>query len=81
MYAASGSISLHYSGAAADIYGVGGAPVTGSNHDARAHVEWVNSLSGPGRASEIGSFPVEGPGAWTDAAHNDHVHIGFASMP
>jgi hypothetical protein len=78
MYTASGSISLHYSGRAADIYIVSGAAVSGSNYDARGLVEWVNSLSGPGRPSEIGSpFPVRGPGAWTDVAHADHVHIGF----
>jgi hypothetical protein len=78
MYTASGSVSLHYSGRAADIYAVAGTPVTVSNYDARALVEWVNSLSGPGRPSEIGSpFRVQGPGAWTDDAHDDHVHIGF----
>ena len=78
MYTLSGSVSLHYSGRAADIYSVSGAPVTDSNYDARALVEWVNSLSGPGRPSEIGSpFPVRGLGVWTDDAHEDHVHIGF----
>jgi hypothetical protein len=78
MFTASGSVSLHYSGRAADIYIVNGVAVSDSNHDARTLVEWVNSLTGPGRPSEIGSpFPVRGPGAWTDAAHDDHVHVGF----
>ena len=64
MYTASGSVSLHYSGRAADIYIVNGAVVSDFNYDARLLVEWVNSLSGPGRSSEIGSpFPVRGPGA------------------
>jgi hypothetical protein len=78
MYTSSGSVSLHYSGRAADIYVVNGVAVSDSNYDARALVEWVNSLSGPGRPSEIGTpFSVRGPSAWTDLAHEDHVHVGF----
>jgi hypothetical protein len=75
-----GSVSLHYSGRAADIYAVDGVPVSDSNGEARFLVEWLNSLSGPGRPSEIGSpFSVQGEGAWTDPAHDDHIHIGFRS--
>jgi hypothetical protein len=78
MYTGSGSVSLHYSGRAADIYAIDGSPVSDSNYEARALVVWLSSLSGPGRPSEIGSpFPIQGPGAWTDVAHDDHVHIGF----
>jgi hypothetical protein len=78
MYTASGSVSLHFSGRAADIYVVNGVPVTDSNYAAGSLVEWVNTLSGPGRPSEIGSpFAVSGKGVWTDAAHNDHIHLGF----
>jgi hypothetical protein len=77
-YTTSGSVSLHYSGRAADIYAVNGAAVNDSNAEAGVLVAWLNSLSGPGRPSEVGSpFAIRGQGAWTDAAHDDHVHVGF----
>jgi hypothetical protein len=77
-YTSSGNVSLHYSGRAADIYAVNGLSVGDYNLEAGALVEWLNTLTGPGRPSEIGSpFAVEGPGAWTDSAHGDHIHVGL----
>ena len=70
--------SNHYHYRAVDLWQVDGAPVTAGNDAARALVQWVATVAGPLRPDEVGS-PWGGPwlGHFTDAAHRDHVHLGW----
>ncbi|PTL58282.1 hypothetical protein [Paraconexibacter algicola] len=75
---AGGSVSNHYVGRAVDISVVDGAPVTAANAAARELSEALASLPEAIRPSEIGTpWPLEGPEYFTDAGHQDHLHIGF----
>lgn len=78
-YTRSGNISLHFSGSAADIFFVDGAPVSAHNGSAEALVLHVARVQGTLRPSELGHpFGAVGfPGGFTDADHRDHLHIGF----
>lgn len=74
-----GRPSNHAFGRAVDIGTVNGALVSPGNSAARRLAVAAGSLPARFRPSEIGSpflgIPV--PGAFTDADHQDHVHLGF----
>jgi hypothetical protein len=73
-----GAISNHYWGRAADITAVDGAAVSPANAAAHAAALSLASLPASIRPSEIGTpFAIAAPGSFTDAAHQDHVHVGF----
>lgn len=78
-YTRSGSISLHYSGAAADIFIVDGDPVSAHNAPAKSLVLDLAQVQGTLRPAELGHpFGAIGfPGGFTDADHRDHIHVGF----
>lgn len=70
--------SHHYHYRAVDIYSFGGELVSRSSSTADRVLDWLASLDGPARPSEVGSpFPPRSPGHFTDAAHQRHIHIGF----
>lgn len=75
----SGSISNHYYGRGVDIFFVNGFPVSASNSSARQVVMSAAALRVQVRPSELGHpFGSIGfPGAFTDADHDDHIHVGF----
>jgi hypothetical protein len=73
-----GTISNHYWGRAADITAVDGVPVGPANAAAYAAAVSLASLPASIRPSEIGTpFVIAAPGFFTDAAHQDRVHVGF----
>lgn len=78
-YTRSGNISLHYYGAAADVFFVDGEPVSVSNDAAEALVLDLARIEGSLRPDELGHpFGAIGfPGGFTDVDHRDHLHIGF----
>src|SRR4051794_13768327 len=73
-----GSVSNHAYGRGLDIGSVDGEIVHPGSAAAR---ELASGLSQPPpryRPDEIGSpWPISGPGYFTDAAHKDHLHLGF----
>jgi hypothetical protein len=71
--------SYHLFGRAVDVYAVDGEPVSPSSPATRGLVEWLLARPGPSRPAEVGHpFPdLAGPGSFSDAAHLDHVHVGF----
>ena len=73
-----GSVSNHHSAAALDIAAIDGEIVGPA---ARWRARWRRELSelDPSiRPDEIGSpFAITGPGYFTDAAHQNHIHVGF----
>ena len=74
------TVSNHWHGRAADVFAVGGQPVSRANPSARDAVAWLASLQGPLRPDEVGSpFPEFNPipGWFHDADHHDHLHIGY----
>lgn len=78
-YTRSGNVSLHYTGRAADIFFVDGEPVSSASPSARRLVTEMAGLQGQLRPTELGHpFGAIGfPGGFTDADHDDHLHIGF----
>jgi hypothetical protein len=73
-------VSNHIGGRAVDISMVNGQPVSVANSAARAVVAWLATGQGPLRPDELGSPFAEFaslPGAFTDADHLDHIHIGW----
>jgi hypothetical protein len=73
-------VSNHILGRAVDIFAVNGEPVSSSNSSARAVVAWLATGQGPLRPDELGSPFAEFaslPGAFTNADHMDHIHIGW----
>lgn len=72
-------VSNHFAGRAVDIYMVDGGPVSPSSAATAALVEWLGSIQGAARPSEVGQplADVGRLGFFTDAAHQDHIHIGF----
>lgn len=78
-YTRSGSISNHYYGRGADIFIVDGRPVTAANQAARELMLRLALIEGPLRPDELGHpFGAIGfPGGFTDADHDDHIHLGF----
>jgi len=78
-YTRSGNVSLHYYGAAADIFFVDGEPVSVASDAAQAVVLDLTQVNGSLRPDELGHpFGAIGfPGGFTDVDHRDHLHIGF----
>jgi cell wall-associated NlpC family hydrolase len=75
---AGGSVSNHYYGRAVDIATVDGLPVNAGNKVARQLALELGSLDPSIRPSEIGSpWALKGAAYFTDAAHQDHLHVGF----
>jgi hypothetical protein len=77
MYTRNGSVSLHYSGRAVDIYMVNGVPVSASSPSAESLVRWLNSIRTPA-PTELGHpfASIAGGANFTDTDHKYHIHIG-----
>lgn len=75
----SGSISNHYFGRGADIFSVGGAPVSAANSPARQVILEIDSLPGPLRPDEVGHpfSTVDFPGGFSDFDHRNHIHVAY----
>lgn len=78
--AGTGSVSNHFCGQAADVFQIDGEAVRQSSVASRRFTEELAALTGVLRPSEVGSpwadlSPI--PGFFSNAAHQDHVHIGF----
>lgn len=75
----SGSISNHYYGRAVDITFVDGRPVSDGNNSARHIVEALAKIQGGMRPPELGHpfSDLTVIGGFSDADHDDHLHIGF----
>lgn len=73
--------SNHYGGRAVDIATIDGRPVTAAHPGARAITAWLATLQGPLRPTEVGSpfadFAGRAAGHFSDAAHRDHLHLGW----
>ena len=74
--------SNHYFGRGADISKVDGSPVTRSNQAALALANYLLTLPGDVRPTELGSpWTGDGSGAdvevFSDEGHDNHLHIGF----
>ena len=77
-FTSGGSISNHHFGRGVDIAAIDGVPVNASNFDAREMASHLTELDPTIRPDEIGSpFAIAGPAFFTDAAHQNHIHIGF----
>lgn len=75
---AGGSVSNHSVGRAVDIGSVGGEVVSPSNEDAKELALALGRLPARLRPTEIGTpWAIDEPGYFTDAAHRDHLHVGF----
>ena len=73
-----GSISNHAYGRGLDIASVDGEIVNPGSAAARELASELSTLPEKYRPDEIGSpWPISGPGYFTDAGHQDHVHVGF----
>jgi hypothetical protein len=73
-------VSNHIGGRAVDIYAIDGQLVSQSNQAARSITQWLATGQGPLRPDELGSPFSEFdplPGAFSNAAHQDHLHIGW----
>jgi hypothetical protein len=72
-------VSNHYYGRAADIAIVNGELVRSHSHVAHELASRLAALSGPLRPEEVGSpWTIASLGYFTDAAHADHIHIGYS---
>jgi hypothetical protein len=79
-FTAGGQISSHSFGRGVDITAIDGVPVDASNLGARAVAATLQELDPAIRPDEIGSpWAISGPGYFTDASHQDHLHIGFST--
>jgi cell wall-associated NlpC family hydrolase len=77
-FTAGGSISNHYYGRGLDIAAIDGVPVSSSNFDAREIANDLQELDPSYRPNEIGTpWQISAPGYFTDADHQDHLHVGF----
>jgi putative modified peptide len=73
-----GSISNHAYGRGLDIGSVDGEIVNPGSGAARELASELSELPEEYRPDEIGSpWPISGPGYFTDAGHQDHLHLGF----
>jgi hypothetical protein len=72
-------VSNHWCGQAADVWMVDGARVTATNAGAHQAAVFLSLLQAPLRPSEVGTpWPaLAGGGFFSDAAHRNHLHIGF----
>ncbi len=81
-FTSSGRISSHQFGRGVDITAIDGMPVDASNMAARAVVAGLQELDPSIRPDEVGTpWAISGPGYYTDASHQAHVHIGFGDQP
>ena len=77
-FTAGGSVSNHHFGRGVDIAAIDGEIVGPGSPLAREVASELSSLNPDIRPNEIGSpFAINGPGYFTDAAHQNHLHIGF----
>ena len=77
-FTAGGSVSNHHFGRGMDIGAIDGEIVGPGSPLAREVASELSSLNPDIRPNEIGSpFAIAGPGYFTDAAHQNHLHIGF----
>lgn len=75
---AGGSPSNHWFGRAFDIATVDGEIVRPGSAGARRLAEGLRGLDASIRPTEIGSpWAIDGPEYFTDADHQDHIHVGF----
>jgi hypothetical protein len=71
-------VSNHWVWRAVDLDQVDGRPVGPSNQAAHELARWIGRGGAGVRPSEVGSPWDFGSNPWfTDAAHQDHLHIGF----
>lgn len=78
------SLSNHIFGRAADVFSVDGKAVSVRNQAARALLDEILALPAAIRPDEIGvPFPDYDPlpGVFSNAAHRDHLHLGFETDP
>lgn len=72
------TVSNHAVYRAVDIGPIDGRPADRNNPGALAAVQWLASLQGPLRPSEVGSpWGLGSPGHFTDRFHQRHIHIGY----
>jgi hypothetical protein len=75
-------VSNHTVWRGVDIDRVGGRPVSRANTTARALARWIGEGKAGATPSEVGSpwgFEELAARPWfTDAGHDDHLHVGFA---
>jgi len=73
------SVSNHWHGRGVDIAEVHGAAVTAGNTAALDIARTLAALPAPLRPDEVGTpWPaLDDPGFFADAAHRDHLHIGY----
>ena len=75
---AGGSVSNHTFGRGLDIASIDGEIVSPSSALAREVASELSQFDSSIRPSEIGSpFQINGPAYFTDAAHSNHIHVGF----
>jgi hypothetical protein len=72
------SISNNYLGRGADIAAIDRLPVNVHNATAREVATGLSSLHPSYRPDEIGTpWAIAGPGYFTDAAHQETIHVAF----
>lgn len=77
-FTAGGSISNHFHGRGVDIATVDGQRVEPGSTAARELAEKIVDLSDDHRPDEVGTpWALSAPGHFTDAGHQDHIHIAF----
>ena len=77
-FTAGGSISNHFYGRGLDIAAIDGEIVGPGSPLAREVASELSTLDANYRPNEIGSpFAINGAGYFTDAAHQNHLHVGF----
>ena len=77
-FTAGGSVSNHAFGRGLDIASIDGEIVSPGSALAREVASELSGLDSAIRPDEIGSpFAISGPGYFTDAAHSNHIHVGF----
>jgi hypothetical protein len=77
-FTSGGSISNNYFGRGMDIAAIDGVPVKPANATARKVAVGLGSLDRSYRPDEIGSpWAIPGPAYFTDAAHQDMIHVAF----
>lgn len=72
------SVSNHYFGRGVDVAAIDGVPVNATNTVARDVASGLSSLAPSYRPDEIGTpWAISGPGYFTDAEHQDKIHVAF----
>ena len=75
---ASGNVSNHAHGRGLDIGTIDGELVRPDSPAAREVAAALAELDASYRPDEVGTpFAIASPGYFTDAAHQDHIHLGF----